>query len=789
MIKKILPIGIAVALVAVIAFSALSGEAHPVGAIPDNTVQEPITAGDIIISPGEHFYNTDIAVELDTTISAEEKPEIYYTTDGSEPTKESRTYKDAINVKAGTRMKATALKVKVFYGNGQSTDTYTHTYFVGTEVNERFDTLVFSLTTDEYNIYDHEYGVFIEGKLREEYLATRPSKQIEPPDPANFNIRGKESERPMYTEVFEADGTRVIAQLTGMRVHGGWSRASVQKSMKLIARRLYTPDEGKLEYDFFPSDTAVYPFAVPITDYDRILLRNNANDMNWAFMRDELTGTLARKWGFPDVQDYRPAAVYLNGDYFGFYWVKTVVGTNYLEDKYGGEKDDYAIIDVFSNENDGESFAPAEDEIHTGEDYAYVTSFADKDFTDSAVYEEFKTLVDVENWAQYLAIQTYIDNRDWPRGNSKAWRYYGEDDGSKFHDGKWRYFLFDAEFAWGLYNSPATNRTLERLVGAIRGEGSQNMLMTAAMENEEFRELFINMICELGFVAMSSEKVSEAVDMLYAMQKNELEYSFTQYMPDYWCDLNHVRQQRQQLKDFGRQRFDAVKRGIKSLYGLTEMYEVEVTGASLANVKLGSLSVGDETVHCSYYVGNSVNVIAQPAKDSEVTAWIVNGNEVLGEMLTLSNEDVVDGKITVSVKVKRSENVYPLNISEISSKGGDWIEIHNTSDVAVSTKGLYLTDDPERPMKWSFPEMKIQPNEYLQLMCDNATDVSALLKVEVNFNIKTGETIMLTGENGIVHSVLTAPDMTKDQSYALDYVTGEYRVTNTKTPGMSNAFN
>ena len=97
-----------------------------------------------------------------------------------------------------------------------------------------FTTLIFSITSDPYNLYDYEYGILIPGKLRDDFIKENPNKHIDPPDPANFNIRGRESEREAYLEILEPDGHVVASQKAGIRVYGGWSRANLQKSIKNI---------------------------------------------------------------------------------------------------------------------------------------------------------------------------------------------------------------------------------------------------------------------------------------------------------------------------------------------------------------------------------------------------------------------------------------------------------------------------------------------------------------------------------------------------------------------------
>lgn len=53
----------------------------------------------------------------------------------------------------------------------------------------------------------------------------------------------------------------------------------------------------------------------------------------------------------------------------------------------------------------------------------------------------------------------------------------------------------------------------------------------------------------------------------------------------------------------------------------------------------------------------------------------------------------------------------------------DWIELHNPGPQAVSLEGHFLSDDPDDPLKWSFPSNTIIPsNDYLLIWADDHDD-------------------------------------------------------------------
>jgi len=62
------------------------------------------------------------------------------------------------------------------------------------------------------------------------------------------------------------------------------------------------------------------------------------------------------------------------------------------------------------------------------------------------------------------------------------------------------------------------------------------------------------------------------------------------------------------------------------------------------------------------------------------------------------------------------------NVAVIADPQGeydDWIELKNITDAAIDLSGMYLSDSPNHPLKWSFPEgTLIGPGEYLLVWAD-----------------------------------------------------------------------
>ena len=62
----------------------------------------------------------------------------------------------------------------------------------------------------------------------------------------------------------------------------------------------------------------------------------------------------------------------------------------------------------------------------------------------------------------------------------------------------------------------------------------------------------------------------------------------------------------------------------------------------------------------------------------------------------------------------------PLLISEVMAVGGDWVEIRNRSHFSVNLSGMSLTDDPDSPAKFVFPEgAELDAGELLVVAAEN----------------------------------------------------------------------
>ncbi len=719
------------------------------------------------------FYSETIEVEL---TCPEEGAVIYYTTNGNDPDEDSKKYTSPIKINAKSDTAATTVKAIAVNGADKS-EIALKSYVVGKNVDTRFsdDTLVFVLSSDEYNLYDYYYGIAVEGYLRDKFLKEEyTGGEIKPTDPANYNIGGRESERPMYVEVYNSKGEQLISQAAGARVVGGYSRANDQKSFRLIARNSYSEGNGKFKYPFFRDARDAYGGL--LTRYDRITLRDGANDREFAGLRDELSMVLSEQAGFPDVQNVRPAAVFLNSKYYGFSWLHEAYSDDYLEMQYGGNKDNYRIIGAKELDMTSDN----EEDQQALEDWEHVLDLAKGDLTIEKNFKEFCSLVDIDNLMMYYAIQIYIDNKDWPGNNFKVWKYYpseGEKVTSEYLDGRWRFLLFDAEYAWSLYGNGYKDDTLSAVLWGPHMQGQSEILM-GLLGRWDMSEKFINTMCELMYGAFSEDNVIETLEMLEKSCDPELMYALKNGYVSTWANEWSFADSRNQIVDFAKYRSVIIERSIKKIWELSDdKYDLIVKAPTGADIKLVSKTVkSGEQFTVRYFTVCSGSITALPYDGYDFGHWEINGVRYDTPEVKIGAGMASDGRIQADLYLERTENTGEVCVSELYTGGdGDWIELYNPSSEPVNVKGYYLSDNAAVPDKYKIPDLEIPAGGVVTIVCKNNSEQSALMKHQTNFSLKTGETLYFSDPDLNLISTLPVLEMSPDESLSLA-IDGRYYI-------------
>ena len=137
-----------------------------------------------------------------------------------------------------------------------------------------------------------------------------------------------------------------------------------------------------------------------------------------------------------------------------------------------------------------------------------------------------------------------------------------------------------------------------------------------------------------------------------------------------------------------------------------------------------------------------------------------------------------DGSIVISELMEKNRAVLHDEDGDFS----DWIELHNVSGKAVSLGGWRISDKSGEP-GWAFPDVTIEPGEYLLVFASGKDKSSS--ELHTDFSLSGDETVYLLSPSGSVAAQAACGGTEADVSMALGG-DGEWAQSLYPTPGFEN---
>jgi hypothetical protein len=642
---------------------------------PDNTnytngVLE-YQANPVVFSPigGKHLGG--VIVNITT---ANPNDSIYFTTDGSDPETSDMRYIGPLSVNTTQVIRARVIKHNVFPGLIGSS-----TYIVDLD----HDIPIICLSTEPENLWNDTTGIYAYGLNPGDY----------PYFSANF---WQDWERPVHFEFYDVSGNKKIDQLAGTSIFGGWSRTNDQKSMALFARKEY--GKGSFNYQFFEDK--------PIDKFESIVLRNSGNDnLGLQFHDCFLTG-LTRKMNV-DRQAFQPAAVYLNGTYWGLLNIREKVNENFIAENHYVDADSVNLLD-------GENKV-----LHgTNEEYNALIDFLNlhTSLQDNSIYNHVLDQIDIDNFIQYQLTQIYINNRDWPGNNIKFWN-------TTTPGSKWRWVIFDTDFGYGIWNT--TDYTLNTLEFALEPYNTEwpnpawsTLMLRRMVTNDNFRNNFTIQFCDRLNLDFKPSRIMADLDSLQAIYDHEMVYTFARW----WGSIDEWEQRIYNRKIFGLYRPDYCRSFLQEGFSLGSELEISVNVSDeLAGlVKLNSIYPKIYPFNGIYFKDIPIKLTAIPRVGYKFVRWegsINSTNPVI-------EYDMSSAGIFKAVFAEASAADISIIINEINYNSAptrdtkDWVELYNNGLATVDLNGWLLSDTGPDSGYFFTEGMTMAPGDYLVICRD-----------------------------------------------------------------------
>lgn len=408
---------------------------------------------------------------------------IRYTLNGAEPDSSSTIYLDfPLHFDTTVVLRARAFAPDLTYS-----PVTTHTYFVG--LPHTFP--VVSLVFEPAAFFDSVMGIY-----------TNYAAELT----AVANI-----------EFFE-NGADAAAfnQLVEVEIQGTASAAQAQKSLEISAKGAL--GESHVHHPMFPD--------LPFDKYKRFVLRNGGQDWCVLQFRDAFATSLLNDCSDMGnilqepalhLQAWRPAVVYLNGQYWGIHNIRERMNRFYVQQHFGWDEEEFDMIENYGGVLTGDSIA-----------WFQLLNYLwqNTDFEDDAKFDFLKQQIDYQNFLDYCIFNVYLENEDWPGNNVRRFRYRGP-------EGRWQWLTYDLDFTFGLYQpgggwntGDASPNALARLLSDTSmlwpNPDWATLLFRRCWENAAFRRDFANRMADMLNTAFLPQRVSNRLDEFRVMYQPEI---------------------------------------------------------------------------------------------------------------------------------------------------------------------------------------------------------------------------------------------------------------------------
>ncbi len=439
------------------------------------------------------------------------------------------------------------------------------------------------LTADPKSLFDPDTGIYMEGPYAEEK---------DPHFGANY---WEDKEIPVHVELLEK-GTNApaFAKNAGLKIFGNYSRANAKKSVAITFREKY--GDKRLKYPLFPDFPELTKFKV-------FLLRNNGSNFGNDYIRDRLNSSLSEGLGV-DYQRGRGVIVYYNGEYFGIHNIRERSTEYYFETHYGYNPDD---IDLLKADN-AASAGSAVDYVALMDWIASHDMSRDENVTYVAEHMDF------DNFLNYMQLEMFVNNRDWPANNLKKWR-------NNNPVTKWKWFIYDTDFGFGNNYSQFKNNIFE-FATTENGESWPNgpehtFLLRKLLENESFKLAFINRMTVLLSTNFEPSRSLARINELMA----EIESEIARDQKRWGLSASRMSGQLSAMKSFAKERPQKIIDELQEFFNLGDAKLVTLSVSGNGQICVHGLPVDASSVDVTLFEGTPVLLQAVPSSGGIWAGW------------------------------------------------------------------------------------------------------------------------------------------------------------------------
>ncbi len=694
------------------------------------------------ISHDPGFYKTGFELVLKN-----EHGDIFYNTGGKLANRSSRKIKKPIKI-----TKTTNLNIAV-YVDKKLVHRESLTYFI----DFKTDFPVFSIYVDPSDLWSERRGIYVKG-VNAIWDSVRGYWRN-----ANYF---KKWEKDVFVEFFELDKERVISQNSGLRLFGGLSRQLKDKSLRLVARSEY--GSSRFKHNFFQNNHK---------KYKNLVLRTSGGDYNKSRFKDVFITQLAREIDIP-TQEARPSLLFVNGDYWGVYNIREKIDERYLERNFDADESDLDLLQ-------GRMVVEHGDKI----EYQNMLNFVKQnDLKETANYDILKTMMDVQNYQDYIITQLYISNKD-SRGNVRFWKHPKK-------GGKFKWILYDTDLSFGTGLHPSFN-FFKKLISPTETDWYNpewsTFLLRNLLKNDDFRIDFFNRICFLLSTTYSPGNVISKIDYYAEIYRPEMSRHFDSKPGTFRNWEKYV----EKFKSFANDRPSYFLKNVASEFEYQNPYNLIIHNnfKNAGIIKIDDIEIKQDTFKGVFYKENFLTIEAISKIKYNFVGW---GNIEGSSKLILNQNNVKSDKLILKPlfeiqplhQLSDSVFINEMSFSIEDDKKLSWFEVFNSSSQDIVFSDLKIIHHNNI---YNIDNFEIKASDY-NIICNDTSLFKMIFEEEVNIyelniDFQDYQLIEMVHDNNLLDSL--SFNFENKFSVSLDnpfYVNSDYSnwTLSDATPGFIN---
>lgn len=526
--------------------------------------------------------------------------EIRTTLNGRDPDAASSLYAGSLGMNSTMVVKAQARTQ-----DHLPSQVFTGTYFV----NEPSTLPVFSISVDPDSMFDEQFGLYMLG----------PNADPLPPyHGANF---WSDRHIPARMEFFDEEGRQGHVQQVDLRMHGGTqARTKPQRSMRLTGRKRYGNE--LIEFPFFPERGR-------FEQYKHLVLRNSGGDFCLANFRDGLWHQTALHGKLDiDVLAFRPVRVYINGTYWGLMNLRERLSPKDVALNHGVDRDGVLFMDQ-------ENIPVQGDSIHFAQLYNYIV---DHDLNEAVHFAHVDSLLDTKSLKDYLALEIFAGNVDWPTNNVRAWK-------PSITTGKWRYVMHDLDATMNVYGWIAMDVDLFQRIQDQQADWMHSAIFQRLLENQEFKRTFINRLADLMNTTFSNTSLLAELNKITSTTDDEAMHHYARWSCDWGAREWHAGEL---IPEFFRVRSGYVQQQVLNRFTLPNkvLLDFESFPPDAGSITLNTLEP-ELPFQGTYFDGNAIDLTAHAREGFVFDHWRYSDSDrTFSTSPNIRSEFAADGSIT-----------------------------------------------------------------------------------------------------------------------------------------------